>query len=278
MQTDLPNKSIAASSEYETLCEDVRRLRAELTVLLLQKDDLQLVQSKRIEAAYLRRFGALELKLYEIYCGCLRAKRKASMIRTKLNRREAVDLAAVEESLDEAFSQYREELSTRMDLLYKVLEPREAAGLTTAGRKELKTLYRQAVKALHPDLHTEAGEQETQLLQRAIEAYRRSDLDGLREVCDAIGSDPAEPVPENSLEALREEKKRLQRTVRRSARELESCKAAYPISMRVYLEDAEQGAAHQQELEEKIRTLQERRDRYEAGILQMLKDDEEEDE
>ena len=49
--------------DYDSLLEEEKRLRSELTVLLLQKDDLQTVQNKRIESAYLRRFGALELKL-----------------------------------------------------------------------------------------------------------------------------------------------------------------------------------------------------------------------
>ncbi|MBR6118758.1 MAG: hypothetical protein IKQ04_00375 [Oscillospiraceae bacterium] len=51
--------------EEQALREEIARLRASLTAVLLQKDELVLIQCRRIEAAYLRRFGALELKVIE---------------------------------------------------------------------------------------------------------------------------------------------------------------------------------------------------------------------
>ena len=68
-------QALGPHPEDQALREEIARLRASLTALLLQKDDLILIQCKRIETAYLRRFGALELKVYETWCECLRAKR-----------------------------------------------------------------------------------------------------------------------------------------------------------------------------------------------------------
>ena len=61
--------TLAPHPEDAALREELARLRASLTVLLLQRDELLLIQCRRIEAAYLRRFGALELKVYESWCG-----------------------------------------------------------------------------------------------------------------------------------------------------------------------------------------------------------------
>ena len=101
--------------EDQALREEIKRLRASLTAQLLQKDDLLLVQSKRLETAYLRRFGALELKLYAAWCDCLRAKRKVKLIRASQNRRERADLRGIEHTLDEELSCYRAELKKSFD-------------------------------------------------------------------------------------------------------------------------------------------------------------------
>ncbi len=256
--------------DYDSLLEEEKRLRSELTVLLLQKDDLQTVQNKRIESAYLRRFGALELKLYEAYCACLRQKRKAALIRASVNRREPVDEPAVEATLDRDLASYRETLQEKMDQMSRILA-RGSNGpqLTAAGREELKKLYRAAVKALHPDLHPEASEREQKLLQRAVEAYRFGDLKGLRAVCEAADPGP-EDQAESSLEVLRAEVIRLRKTVRSLAAELEELKKEYPYTLRCFLEDPQQGEARKAALEEKLQALRARKEAYEAGIRQML--------
>lgn len=260
----------APHPDFEALREEEGRLRAELTVLLLQKDDLQNVQSRRIESAYLRRFGALELKIYEAYCACLREKRRASMIRASVNRREEVDLPAVEAALDRELSGYRETLREKMDQISRVLESGGSGShLNAAGRDELKKLYRKAVKALHPDLHPEASERERKLLQKAMEAYRFGDLQGMRAVCEAAdAADMSEA--ENSLEALQAEVKRLRRSVRALNAELEELKKAYPYNLRGFLEDPRLGEERKTALEEKLRSLRERKAEYEARIREML--------
>ena len=144
---------LVPNPEEQALQETVARLRASLTALLLQKDELLLIQCKRVESLYLRRFGALELKLYEAWCDCLRAKKKAKLIRVCRNRRQAVDVEQIEARLEEELSVYRQQLEQRSSRVFGALRSGEGSGLTSRGVKELKNLYRQAVKALHPDLH-----------------------------------------------------------------------------------------------------------------------------
>lgn len=254
--------------EDAELREQRSRLRAELTVLLLQKDNLQLVQGRRIEAAYLRRFGALELEVYESYCAYKRAKRKADEIRARLNRREAVDEAELNAALDAEFAVYREKLDARMEKMNRILSPGESSGLTAAGREALKTLYRKAVKALHPDLHPEAGEAEKTLLQRAMDAYRHRDLAELRAVCEALPE--ADSEAPDTLEAMRSEIRQLRKRIRAFSEELEALKQTNPYRLRVFLEDEARAAAHREELIQMLQSYREGKKACEERIRAML--------
>lgn len=265
-----PNDYRALEPHPEDLAlrEEIARLRASLTALLLQKDDLLLVQCRRIEAAYLRRFGALELKVYECWCDCLRAKRKAKMIRACRNRREQADEGQIEAALDQELSEYREELTNRFRRVESVMERREGPGLTQRGQKELKERYRQAVKALHPDLHPGEDQKRAQTLDQAMRAYRAGDLETLRTICDAL--EPAPEAAASTLDELRMEAKRLRAGIRSFDEQLEEIKSKYPFSARVYLEDEAQGRAREAELKRQLQELRDRTARYEAEIARML--------
>ena len=251
-----------------TLREEIARLRASLTALLLQKDDLLLIQCKRIEAAYLRRFGALELKVYECWCDCLRAKRKAKMIRACRNRRAEANLEEIETALDEDLAQYREELTNRFRRVEGVMERREGPGLSQRGQKELKELYRKAVKALHPDLHPQEEQEQAKTLDQAMRAYRAGDIETLRTICDSL--EPTPEVAASTLDELRAEAKRLKAGIRAFDEQLEDIKSKYPYSARIYLEDEEQGRARETEQKKQLRELQDRTARYETEIFKML--------
>ena len=269
-------RALEPHPEDLALREEIARLRASLTALLLQKDDLLLVQCRRIEAAYLRRFGALELKVYECWCDCLRAKRKAKMIRACRNRREQANESQIEAALDQELSEYREELTNRFRRVESVMERREGPGLTQRGQKELKDLYRKAVKALHPDLHPGEDQERERTLDQAMRAYRAGDLETLRTICDSL-----EPTPEDAvstLDELRMEVKRLRAGIRSFDEQLEEIKSKYPFSARVYLEDEAQGRAREAELKKQLQELRDRTARYEAEIARMLDPESEEEE
>ena len=272
---DVPQQTLGPHPEDQALREEIARLRASLTAVLLQKDDLLLIQCKRIEAAYLRRFGALELKVYESWCECLRAKRRAKLIRAARNRREQADPVRIEAALDEELSVYRQELEDRFRRVAGVMEPKEGPGLSQRGAKELKELYRQAVKSLHPDLHPQADEEQSRQLQQAMRAYRSGDLETLRALCDCMPA--AEREGESSLDQLRAEARRLRSSLRELNRQLEAIKAEYPFNARVYLEDDAKGREKEAQLQAQLQELRSRTARYGAEAERMLAPEEEEE-
>lgn len=277
-QNVIHRSDVAEHPEVLALEDETARLQAELTALLLQRDELEQIICRRIESAYLRRFGALELKLYEAYCECLRAKKRTALIRADINRRQQPDEAGIEQELDRELAEHRKALEQKMEQVMSAVSPRKGSGLSESGRTELKQLYRQAVKALHPDLHPDADDNDRRQLDRAIRAYRAGDLRTLRAVCETVANRSGPETPEeesNSLDLLRQKVRNLRAGVKFFTRELERIKQQYPYTMRVYLEDEEQGREKQKALEQQILNLRGKTKTYQAAAERLLHPEEE---
>jgi Mg2+ and Co2+ transporter CorA len=84
------SKSIILYPEFDTLKSEVEKLRTELSMLVLERDELIYVECRNIGMAYMLAVGSLEYKAYEIECAILRLKRKAELIQARKNRQEKI--------------------------------------------------------------------------------------------------------------------------------------------------------------------------------------------
>ena len=166
--------------EFVTLKAEVEKLRTEISMLLLERDELRLVICKNIETAYMLALGSLEYKAFELNCEVLRIKRKIDLIQAKKNRQEKIVLSVIEELLDEEFAEFQRQLDEQIDKMNKAIDHSQGRPLTDEETKEIKKLYRSIVKALHPDLHPEVTPAQIQLFQNAVQAYENGDLGNLR--------------------------------------------------------------------------------------------------
>ena len=82
---------------FDKIKNEIERLRIELSMLLLERDELQFVICRNIEAKYTLEFGSIEYRAYEAQCTALRLKRKIELIQAKRNRQEPVSIVAIEE-------------------------------------------------------------------------------------------------------------------------------------------------------------------------------------
>ena len=138
--------------DFEKLKSEVEKMRTELSMLLLERDELQFVICKNIETEYMLKLGSIEYKAYEAQCAALRLKRKIELIQAKKNRQEKVIISAIEETLDNEFAEYQKQLDEQIDKMNDALKRSKAEVLSDEDNKELKKLYRKIVKALHPDI------------------------------------------------------------------------------------------------------------------------------
>ena len=124
--------------DFEKLKSEVEKMRTELSMLLLERDELQFVICKNIETEYMLKLGSIEYKAYEAQCAALRLKRKIELIQAKKNRQEKVIISAIEETLDSEFAEYQKQLNEQIDKRDDALTRSKAKGLSDEDNKELK--------------------------------------------------------------------------------------------------------------------------------------------
>lgn len=257
--------------DFEKLKSEVEKMRTELSMLLLERDELQFVICKNIETEYMLKLGSIEYRAYEAQCLSLRLKRKIELIQAKKNRQEKVIISAIEETLDTEFAEYQKQLDEQINKMNDALKRSKAEVLTDEENKELKKLYRKIVKALHPDINPDVSETQVNLFDNAVQAYKKGDLNTLRIIGEMVGNSPLPEQHKDALTQLNEEKERLQNLLKAIRDSIEQIKSEYPYTMKEIIEDEEQTEQKKKELENILSQYNELISIYKAKIEEMLR-------
>lgn len=257
--------------DFEKLKADVEKLRTELSILVLERDDLLYQECKNIEMAYMLTIGGLEYKAYEIECAVLRLKRKTELIQAKKNRQEKTVLSQIEAVLDSEFAEYQAKLNEQVDKMNAALERSHGRMLTDEETREIKRLYRSIIKSLHPDLHPDLSEAKIQLFHNAVEAYEHGDLDGLRIISEMVTEPSLSHMKSDGLALLVKEKERLTKLLQSVKDRIAEIKTEYPYTMKSLIQSPDKIEARKAELEENIKQLNEMLATYTAKIEEMLR-------
>ena len=264
-------ESIILFPQYDELNKEVQKLRTELSMLVLERDELKLVECKNIEMAYLLSLGGLEYKAYEIQCSALRLKRKIELIQAKKNRQEKVILADIDKVLDDEFADFQEKLNERIENMNAALERSKGTFLSDEDTAELKKLYRGIVKALHPDLNPDLSDAQIALFHNAVQAYENGDLNSIR-VIAAMVTAPEPPKDDvDGMKLLMKEKERLSALLRSVRESIEEIKNSYPYTLKAIVRDEKATAARKAELEQIIEEWNEAIALYKAKLEKMTR-------
>lgn len=257
--------------DFEKLKNEVERMRTELSMLLLERDELQFVICKNIETEYMLKLGSIEYKAYEAQCAALRLKRKIELIQAKKNRQEKVIISAIEETLDTEFAEYQKRLNEQIDKMNDALKRSKAEVLSDEDNKKLKKLYRKIVKALHPDINPDVSQAQVQLFDNAVSAYKNGDLNTLRIIGEMVGNNPLSEQHKDAMTQLVEERERLQGLLKSIRESIDNIKSEYPYTMKDILEDTEKTEQKKQELENILEQYNELISIYKAKIEEMIR-------
>lgn len=244
--------AIMIHPEYQALLEALTALRENLSLLFLERDALLSHTCKNIEAEYMIKIGALEYKNFELECRVRRIKRKIELIRAKLNRGEGVILTEIEARLDVEYAEYAEKLQALTSALDDAFLRRNAKPLPLKDMMELKKLYRQIVKQLHPDLNPRVGENERKWFANAACAHKNGDLPAMKTIwlllAENISSDENSLEEGDSLEEMRGRRDFLQNRYDTLIQEIKTIKSSFPYNQKDFLRDEAKVAARVDEL------------------------------
>ena len=257
--------------DFEKLKSEVEKMRTELSMLLLERDELQFVICKNIETEYMLKLGSIEYKAYKAQCAALRLKRKIELIQAKKIRQEKVIISAIEETLDSEFAEYQKQLNEQIDKMNDALKRSKAEVLSNEDNKKFKKLYRKIVKALHPDINPDVSEAQVQLFDNAVSAYKNGDLNTLKIIGEMVGNSPLPEQHKDALTQLNEEKERLQNLLKVIRDSIEQIKSKYPYTMKEIIEDEEQTEQKKKELENILSQYNELISIYKAKIEEMIR-------
>lgn len=265
------SSNVIVFPDFEKLKSEVEKKRTELSMLLLERDELQFVICKNIETEYMLKLGSIEYKAYEAQCAALRLKRKIDLIQAKKNRQEKIIISAIEETLDEEFAEYQKQLDEQIDKVNAAIKRSKAEVLSDEENKELKKLYRKIAKALHPDINPDVSEAQVQLFDNAVSAYKSGDLGTLRIISEMVGNNPLPEQHKDAMTQLVEERERLEGLLESIRESIENIKSEYPYTMKDILEDTKKTEQKKQELENVIEQYNELISIYKAKIEEMLR-------
>ncbi len=143
---------------------------------------------------------------------------------------------------------------------------------TETPEEELKRLYRKIVKKLHPDMNPDATEAEKRLLQEAMDAYEKGDLERLREIAEEIDDeDIAEKykdTPED-LEKLRELRDRLLLQKKDLEYQIQAIKDDFPYNVKDFLADEDAVQKRQEQVRQFMQACDEEIERLNKRIEEL---------
>lgn len=218
---------------------EIVEARARIAELLLEIDEIILQVNPQIEAAYATKIGYLENDLLKWQIAARRARRRYTLAQARAN-------AGASFAADEFEAQLDEELADWEGLLARSIEAFLEAAERTAGSRpmspkesrEFKTLHRELIKRLHPDLHPGQPEEAERFFMVTQAAYERGDLDALRSIAvatEGMGEEPELGLPEDEAAIELELVLAHERVV---SEQLAKLKESNPYALKEKLEDS----------------------------------------
>lgn len=160
--------------------QEVLAIKYALLVALEKRDKLLYVEEPALREEYMQKIGVYEEQVLKAELEVTLAEKKKQLIQIAINRREPVDLEAIEQQLEEERKQQLEQLNQnyKRDSLQSNLSQEE--------RDELQNLYKEIVRDFHPEVHKELTDFQKQLYKRALSAYQKQQLEELRLVHEML--------------------------------------------------------------------------------------------
>ncbi len=266
------NKKEIKTTHASPTTEDIEKLNDTLVRLIVERDNLKFVVCKNIEAKYMAKLGDMEYRTYEAECLCRRLRRKAELIRIRKNRKEKIADDEIEATLDFEMEEYEEELRGKFDALATALERARVKPMAEKDANLHKRLYRDIMRALHPDLNPSASEKEQKLFLLAQEAYKSGDLEAMKIIHSVACHNMNAETAGDGSEDIEQEYERLLLSAENLKSEIKTIKQTHPYTLKKYLFNETKLAERKAQLKEELFNLQLAIEAYQEEIKLLMEE------
>lgn len=248
--------------EYQRLLEERYTLQQTLKLLAEEWCWITQVVNPELRNRYFQLFGELEQQLHHISIRYAKVKYFAELLWSRVSHGQEIT---------------RELVLRCLQLCNSILEHRTPTPLSeespkTQGEGELKQLYWQLVKKLHPDRSGSESPEYQKYWNLLQQAYKTKNASLLKTLChivlESTGAPSEEPAP--SLETLQLEVETLRQRVAYQRKKLEKLKNDVPYRWKELLDDPEWQMEHRKSLEEEIQSFQQHLAHWNKRVEQIL--------
>jgi len=233
---------------------------------LMARDHLLFHEAELLKAEYMEKVGMLEFKLFEFQITYQRLKRKLELIRQKINCQEKVNLQAIEYKLDAEYAEYEEKIATRLAEISELLNI--TGVLDKDESKEQKSLYKELVKRLHPDLNPGLTEEQYDLFIKVVRAYQNSDTSTLRRI--AMLTDKISNADANKYEAKKLRYQSLKKACVEMEKEMADIRKGFPFDKVEFLKSKQAVQQRQSELQASLDEYKEKYAELESKVKDVI--------
>jgi hypothetical protein len=233
---------IIRNPEYEKLLASVYELEDELAGLVHERDKLLFHICPKIKTEYMLKIGKLEYAIFDYQCKTLRIKRKIELIQSFINRGEPYNILDIEKQLDREYLDFTGYLLDKQKEIdnARMYAAAEFRILTEEESAELKQLYIQIVRRLHPDINPDSTEEQHSQFVDAVNAYENADLLEMRIIFLLMEKSGRTALdPRTSMKELCARKEKLFRETNHILRTIENIRQTFPYSALELLQNNE---------------------------------------
>lgn len=248
---------MAAELSNEELLVQLDLLKEEYIKLLNDQDVLINWGKPQLEALYSTRIGTWQVQRLQTQLRIKALKLKLEKVRSCINQNKPVDITAIELEVAVGLAEAEARIMLESGKIEKAKEL--LSHLDTAERSdEIRKLYRELAKQLHPDVNNNLTQEQVQLWHLVKEAYENGDLEKLkamRLVYEKELSATSEAVKALTPEELTVRLQVLKEGIKVLQDQIMHIKSQFPFTVEQQIKDEDWVAAETAKLQEELKQL-----------------------
>lgn len=261
---------VGINHRYQEKLKHFETLKQRFLRLYKENEDL-LKENVVIYNQYNFVFGKYYYRRYELYCLCERLKRKLELCQAYLNKEEAIDENKVEIILDQEFEEYLKKLQLILDEYNNAVKFNKLPNLSDSEIKEIKRIYIKIAKAIHPDVNLNPTEDDRELWQKTLNAYKSNHLKTLEECefyLDNYRSIPNQEI--TSMDVIEQEIKKYQEKIAAYQSKNDYLMNSFPYDQKELLQNEMMVQEKLKEVQDDIILFTERLNHLETMLKEIL--------